>query len=158
MANEWHFTLNGQPADSPVSAAQLKQLANAGQLQPTDMVWQEGMTAWAPASSIKGLFPQSKLAPPAPAPKKDALKKTGEQFLDGPPKAPRGGLMEMNPFVALLLTVCTAGLFGLFYAYRVSAAYTARAAVRKTDGAARALGRARHPIAVLLLSYLTGGL
>ena len=85
MANEWHFTLNGQPADSPVSAAQLKQLAGAGQLQPTDMVWQEGMTAWAPASSIKGLFPPAKVPPPStppPAkkepPKKDPNKKTGE--------------------------------------------------------------------------------
>ena len=51
----------------------------------------------------------------------------------------------------------TLGLFGLFYAARVSALYTARAAVRKTDAAGRTLGRARHPAAVLLFSYLTGG-
>jgi hypothetical protein len=162
MANEWHFTQNGQPVDSPVSAAQLKQLAGAGQLQPTDMVWQEGMTGWAPASSIKGLFPPSKVAAPAPlqakkdAAKKDLNKKTGEFPALG--SAPRGGLTDMNPWLALLLTVCTGGLFGLYYAYSVSSAYTARAAVRKTDAAGRALGRARHPIAVLLLSYLTAGL
>jgi hypothetical protein len=64
----------------------------------------------------------------------------------------------MNPFLALVLTICTGGLFGLFYAWRVSVAYTARAAVRQTDAAGRTLGRARHPIAVLLLSYLTAGL
>jgi GYF domain 2 len=158
MANEWHFTLNGQPADAPVSAAQLKQLAEAGKLQPTDMVWQEGMTGWAPASSIKGLFPPSKLPPP-PAKKDKDGRKSGEFAVVGPAaQAPHGGLIDMNPALALLLTVCTGGLFGLFYAWRVSAAYTARAAVRQTDKAGRTLGRARHPIAVLLLSYLTGGL
>ena len=168
MANEWHFTLNGQPADSPVSAAQLKQLAGAGQLQPTDMVWQEGMTGWAPASSIKGLFPPGKLAA-APPPvkkesaKKDLGKKTGEFAAAGDPAAPApydsaGGLLGMNPFLALALTVVTGGLFGLFYAYRASVAYSARAAERKADAAGRTLGRARHPVAVGLLSYLTGGL
>ncbi len=166
MANEWHFTLNGQPADSPVSAAQLKELATGGQLQPTDMVWQEGMTGWAPASSIKGLFPPSKLRARAVPPRKEPPKKdkegkkTGEfkALADPEAKEPRGGLPDMHPLLAVLLTVLTAGLFGLFYAYRVSAAYTARAAVRRTDAAGRTLGRARHPVAVLLLSYLTGGI
>ena len=159
MANEWHFTLNGQPADSPVSAAQLKELAVGGQLQPTDMVWQEGMTGWAPASSIKGLFPPGKLAP-VPV-KKAAPKKTGEFLAAGAGPARKetaGGLARMNPFLVLLLTVVTAGLFGLVYVYLVGRAYTARAAVRKTDAAGRTLGRARHPVAVLTLSYLTGGL
>ena len=63
MANEWRFTLNGQPAASPVSWGQLKRLVADGQLQPTDTVWQEGMTGWAPAGSVKGLFPPSKLPP-----------------------------------------------------------------------------------------------
>ena len=162
MANEWHFTLNGQPADSPVSAAQLKDLATGGQLQPTDMVWQEGMTGWAPASSIKGLFPPGKLAP-VPV-KKPVTKKTGEFTAAGGPgpapprKESAGGLARMNPFVALLLTVVTGGLFGLVYAFQVTRAYTARSATRKTDAAGRTLGRARHPVAVLMLSYLSGGL
>src|SRR5947209_6115220 len=75
MANEWHYTLNGQQAATPVTSAQLKQLAQSGQLQPTDMVWQDGMPNWVPASSIKGLFTASRLGPdparqteaPAPA-------------------------------------------------------------------------------------------
>ena len=162
MANDWHFTLNGQPADSPVSAAQLKELATGGQLQPTDMVWQEGMTGWAPASSIKGLFPPGKLAPVPVKKNKDALKKTGEFAAAGVPIPARResarGLAGMNPFLALLLTVVTGGLFGLFYAFQVARAYTARAATRKADAAGRPLGRARHPVAVLTLSYLTGGL
>jgi len=34
----------------------LKRLAASGQLSPADMVWTESRGAWAPASSIKGLF------------------------------------------------------------------------------------------------------
>jgi GYF domain 2/Domain of unknown function (DUF4234) len=167
MANDWHYTLNGQPANTPASAAQLKQLAGAGQLQPTDMVWQEGMTGWAPASSIKGLFPPAKPAPPGPAvankkdpAKRDAAKQTGEFPAVGGSvtKESSGGLMEMSPFLALLLSICTGGLFGLFFAYRASIAYSARAAVRKTDASGRTLGRARHPLSVLILSYLTFGI
>ncbi len=57
MRNEWHYTIHGQPAASPISATQLKQLAASGQLKPTDLVWQEGMVEWVPAGAIKGLFP-----------------------------------------------------------------------------------------------------
>ena len=64
----------------------------------------------------------------------------------------------MNPYLALVLTICTGGLFGLFYASKVSSAYAKRAAARKTDAAGRTLGRARHPVAVMVLSYLTGGI
>src|SRR5436309_2156655 len=56
MASEWYYTQNGQQAPSPVSSSQLAQLAGSGQLQPTDMVWREGMPNWVAASSIKGLF------------------------------------------------------------------------------------------------------
>jgi hypothetical protein len=68
MANEWHYTLNGQQAGAPITSAQLKQLAAAGQLQPTDMVWQEGMADWVPASSIKGLFGGKDASPTGAAP------------------------------------------------------------------------------------------
>jgi hypothetical protein len=164
MANDWHFTRNGQPADTPVSWAQLKQMATAGQLEPTDKVLREDMTGWEPAGSIKGLFPPSKLLPaPAPMkkepPKKDLTKKTGEfRPLGAAPSEPAASLTEMNPYLALLLTICTGGLFGLFYASKVSSAYAKRAAARKTDAANRTLGRARHPVAVMVLSYLTGGI
>jgi hypothetical protein len=161
MANEWRFTQNGQPAASPVSWGRLKQLAAGGQLQPADMVWQDGMTGWVPAGSIKGLCPPSKLVQTAPPAKKEKNggKKTGEFPGLGASsvKEPSGGLAAMHPLLVLLLTVLTLGLFGLIYACRIAAAYTARAAVRPTDAAGRTLGRARHPVAVLLLSYLTGG-
>jgi GYF domain 2 len=55
MASEWYYARDGQPM-GPVSSAQLTQLAADGVLQPTDLVWKEGLAQWFQASSIKGLF------------------------------------------------------------------------------------------------------
>jgi hypothetical protein len=64
MASDWYYTRNGQQAPGPVSSAQLKQLAAAGQLKPDDLVWKQGLPNWVPANTLKNLFP----AAPAPAP------------------------------------------------------------------------------------------
>lgn len=40
----------------PVSAAELKQLAQAGTVRPEDFVWREGLPKWTLAREIKGLF------------------------------------------------------------------------------------------------------
>ena len=64
--SEWHFTQNGQQA-GPVTWTQLKTRAASGQLLATDMVWKNGMAAWAAAGSIRDLFPTSSHAsPPLP--------------------------------------------------------------------------------------------
>lgn len=153
MANEWHYTLNGQPAAVPVSAAQLKQLAATGQLKPTDLVWQDGMLEWAPASSVKGLFSGNKSIGDSAvvAPKTAVERKTIK-----PPLASRDW-NNFHPLLVLVLTLVSGGIFGLIYSYKACQAYTAKAANRKLDTAGRTLGRVRHPFAVLLLSYLTVG-
>jgi hypothetical protein len=157
MANEWHFTLNGQQAASPVTAAQLKQLAASGQLQPTDMVWQEGMANWVPASSIKGLF-GGKSANEASGERPAASRSSRSRSeSSAEARAESGGLLDMNPILVLVLSTCTGGLFGLFYAFKVCTNYSALAAKRDTDSAGRKLGHARHPLWVLLLTYLTLG-
>jgi hypothetical protein len=79
MGQEWYYQHNGQK-HGPVSGASLKQLAAAGKLQPTDLIWKEGMAKGVPARSVKGLFPAAPAertaaavptataeAPPAPA-------------------------------------------------------------------------------------------
>ncbi|HTN77347.1 MAG TPA: GYF domain-containing protein [Pirellulaceae bacterium] len=50
----------------PVTPAQLKALAQNGELLPTDLVWKEGLGDWTAASTVKGLF--AGVAPPPPAP------------------------------------------------------------------------------------------
>ncbi len=149
MATEWFYTQNGQQAPAPVSAADLKRLATAGQLQPTDMVWREGMANWVTAGTVKELFPASRPAaaeaPAAGPPPRPAEKPAG------------GGLADLHPALVLVLTLCTLGIFGLYFSFKVCLDYSAPAARRRADGAGRPLGRARHPMWVLLWAYLTGG-
>jgi phage shock protein PspC (stress-responsive transcriptional regulator) len=70
MSNDkWFYAQNGQKS-GPVAGAALKQMAMSGQLSVSDLVWREGMPEWAPASKVKGLFPEGLLAsspPPLPA-------------------------------------------------------------------------------------------
>jgi hypothetical protein len=157
MANEWFYTQNGQPAPNPISAAELKQLAGAGQLQPTDLVWQEGMEGWKPAASVKGLFasaPSASGPQPAlgPRPPRKATAETGK--LPAKPGEAEAGL---HPLLVLLFTLLTLGIFGIWYALSVGAAYTRAAAQRTRDSAGRPLGKTRHPAGVLLLSLVTLG-
>jgi hypothetical protein len=56
MAADWFYILDGKNIVGPVSSAQLRALARSGKLGPTDMVLQDGMAKWTPASAIKGLF------------------------------------------------------------------------------------------------------
>ncbi|MCX7420943.1 MAG: GYF domain-containing protein [Planctomycetia bacterium] len=69
MANDqWFYTKDGQKA-GPVAGSILKQLARSGEVSIGDLVWREGMSEWAPASKVKGLFPQGVIAvapPPLP--------------------------------------------------------------------------------------------
>jgi hypothetical protein len=162
MANEWFYTQNGQQAPAPVSAAELKRLATVGQLLPTDMVWREGMANWVPASSIKDLFAPSRITTePAPVEKNVTPRALARPARDEPAAKPKsaegGGLMNLHPLLVLLLTICTFGLFGLFYSFKVCLDYSALGARRQADGAGRPLGRARHPLWVLMLAYLTLG-
>jgi hypothetical protein len=52
---EWYYAKEGE-RKGPVSSSQLRQLAQSGELLPTDMVFKEGGTQWIPASSINNLF------------------------------------------------------------------------------------------------------
>lgn len=58
MAQDWYFT-KGDTKHGPVSANKLKTLATTGQLQPSDMVWREGMVEWKEARIVKGLFSEA---------------------------------------------------------------------------------------------------
>jgi hypothetical protein len=67
MATTWFYTIKGQK-QGPVTSQQLKELAQQRVLSPSDVVWKEGMSEWALASKIKGLFPEgTDAAPPPPS-------------------------------------------------------------------------------------------
>jgi hypothetical protein len=52
---EWYYARGNQQV-GPVSAAELKRLAGGGEIRPDDLVWRDGLTEWAPARSVRGLF------------------------------------------------------------------------------------------------------
>jgi len=56
MAEQWYYTRQGRRF-GPFSLEQARQLAQAGQLQQSDLVWTEGMAEWTPASRFAQLFP-----------------------------------------------------------------------------------------------------
>jgi TM2 domain-containing membrane protein YozV len=76
VSQEWYYSVDGD-RQGPVAAAELKKLADAGTLKPTDLVWKDGMADWAPAKSIKGLFAAAAGAAPAGA--GPSPSKSGEQ-------------------------------------------------------------------------------
>lgn len=58
MSAEWHYSKSGN-SFGPVSGQQLKQFAASGELQPTDLVWKEGMPEWRPVGEVRGLMPSA---------------------------------------------------------------------------------------------------
>lgn len=64
---QWYYARNDQQY-GPVSAADLKQLAEAGQLSPNDLLWREGMDAWTTAVNLRGLFEDVATPGSRPAP------------------------------------------------------------------------------------------
>jgi len=58
MAEQWYYGRDGQHA-GPVTSQRLKELADNGDLQPSDLVWKEGLSEWIPAKKINGLFSQT---------------------------------------------------------------------------------------------------
>ena len=67
MSTQWCYSKHGQQ-QGPVSSEQLKRLAASGQLQPSDLVWQQGMGQRVEARKVKGLFLVKAKPVPAPIP------------------------------------------------------------------------------------------
>ena len=64
MAEQWYYAQQGQ-RKGPVSEQEIRQLISSSQLQPTDLVWKQGMAQWAKASEF---FPPSSSDPNASLP------------------------------------------------------------------------------------------
>jgi hypothetical protein len=62
---DWYY-LSGGKQCGPVAQTELRRLAAAGQLLSTDLVWTQGMPAWVPARTVKGLVAEVPAPPPPP--------------------------------------------------------------------------------------------
>ena len=63
MADQWHYSVAGEKK-GPISSSELKQLASAGKLSRSDLIWKEGMANWVPAGKVKGLLPVQETSTP----------------------------------------------------------------------------------------------
>jgi hypothetical protein len=83
MADQWYYARGGTTF-GPFSAAQLKELAAAGQIQAQDGVWKEGMDRRVPAAKVKQLFPErprpaAATASPPSAPAAETTRPPGDK-------------------------------------------------------------------------------
>ena len=56
MAETGWFYAQGDQDRGPVSDAQIRALVQSGRLQPTELVWKQGMEDWQPAGEVPGLL------------------------------------------------------------------------------------------------------
>jgi len=103
MTDQWYFSRSGTPF-GPFSAARLKELAAAGQIQRGDTVWKEGMPAGVLAAKVKHLFAAPALAAATATPDGPAA-----PIIPGPipapepsPPAPRGSPSALTALGARL--------------------------------------------------------
>jgi hypothetical protein len=61
MSNNWYYAKDRQRC-GPFTFGQFQQLAAAGLLTPTDMVWNEGASYWVSANEVPGLFSAPQLS------------------------------------------------------------------------------------------------
>lgn len=58
MATEWYYSKDEQRF-GPVSVKELRELTSSGDIEPSDLVWKEGMSDWIPVRNIEALHGQS---------------------------------------------------------------------------------------------------
>jgi hypothetical protein len=66
MVDQWYYARDKERL-GPFSSAQLKDLADTGQIRPVDTIWKEGVERGVPAAKVKNLFTQLPASAPAPA-------------------------------------------------------------------------------------------
>ena len=89
MANRWYFARDGRTS-GPFSAAQLQELAAAGEIRPQDLVWRDGTDKRVPAARVQKLF----AAPPVPG---AAAGPAGQPGGPAAPPAPPAGAAAVRP-------------------------------------------------------------
>ena len=108
---QWYYARNDQQF-GPVSAAELKQLADDGKLSPNDLLWREGMDSWNTAINLRGLFSddaaQGKgLADPMIAPPRtDAARGPAPLQASGSSSAPPSLRSLLRTTQIILWTIC----------------------------------------------------
>lgn len=113
-----YFYLSNGQRYGPVAEGELRALVAQGRVSVSDLVWREGMGAWAPAHEALGIAmpppPPAYAAPPAPA----------QTVLVGPPPAAVAAQAGQKDRVAFVLLGVFLGALGV---HNFFAGYTGRA-------------------------------
>jgi hypothetical protein len=107
MASEWHYG-QGEEQHGPVALEELKQLVASGHVQPIDMVWNEDMPEWLPASEVEELFPKQETtgeAAGAQQPPSVPLEQPADVV-----SSPRGRRLSFSTAVIGIAAFCVVGL------------------------------------------------
>jgi uncharacterized RDD family membrane protein YckC len=118
MADQWYVGRNGQKT-GPYTTEQLRQLAAAGQLVSSDLLWKQGLEKWVPITEVRGLLPGGGTLPPLDlAPAGQAAGRTGGDFdfRDGPAAGARGVGPDWNPYQASTAVASGPAATGIVYA------------------------------------------
>lgn len=105
----YFLAINGQQT-GPFSLEQLQAMAARGQLAPADLLWKEGMSEWAPASNIGGIFDARPAAPMPSAPRVGPPLPSSAQFTPAPMT---GRQIPNYLWQSIVLTVCFCPALGI---------------------------------------------
>lgn len=165
MADEWYYAVDGQQR-GPVSGGRLKQLAAAGEIAKSDLVWKEGMADWVKAEKVKGLFGAPVKAPPKPKPKPtedefgfqnlDESEFPAEEVVEAPRERPRRAVRSASRsneepagffarFAAAFIDQILLGIFGFVVGLALGVAMVA-AGVKDAE----VVGRAGNLLGLIL--------
>lgn len=163
MTKDWYFQ-DGDQRIGPIEAAALKQLAMSGRVRPETLVWKDGMPAWAPALSVKGLISASATAAPPVHP---------SPAVAPPPAFPASPTADWHPFdrlveaarqscppdlpAAISRAAGVAGLYSTYAAALVTLIYGIVLAIH-TDELSVVGIHAAFALAMLGVQYATGRL
>lgn len=64
---DWYYSEQGQQK-GPVSESELQSLVSNGTVQPSDLIWREGMTDWLPVGQVPEISGSAPAAAPPAAP------------------------------------------------------------------------------------------
>lgn len=113
---EWYYQGPAGKRMGPVSADELRKLAAAGRIRPDDLVWHEGLTEWAAARGVKGLFNEPHVAKPSDRALPTFLQRMKPTFLQRmkglltklAPKSGIGQAKRQRILVSVMLSVLVA--------------------------------------------------
>ena len=108
---EFYYSIRGDASKhGTATKSELEQMVKQGTLRPVDLVWDTSNgTSWAPASSIKGLFPE-----PEPQPEAEkaglAVKAEKVEVEKTPPPARKKASQKKSPMGAIAAVAVAAGM------------------------------------------------